>query len=197
MMRRRTCLRRGVVAGAAKLCRVERCTRALARHHRAGAVSDLQLRRTNAVHVRHAPRVLAVTGSAGSPHAHAHIVTVDKAHVVEVLVAVASASDGEFRQSHRRNTAAGAPQSAGAVSGGAFSGTGAVEAAPCPGPKAAGPAGRRDEPDCRTGCQGETASAENGDTVAGKCAGPNCVTAMIFQGKHCRICYIACKYIHA
>ena len=196
-MRRRTCLRRVVVAGAAILRRIQRQARTLARHHRAAAVSHLQLRRANTVHVRHAPRVLAVTGSAGSPHTHAHIVTVHQAHVVEVLVAVAGASEGEFRQSRRRNASAAALQSAAAVSGDTFSASGGVEAAPGPGPEAAGPASRRGELDRRTGCQGETAFAEKGSAVAGKCAGPNCVTAMILQGKHCGICYIACKCFHA
>jgi len=136
-----------VIAGAAIFRRVKRRARALARRHRAAAVSDLKLRRTRGVQVRHAPRVPAVTGSPGSPHSHSHVVTVHETHVVEVLVAVAGGSDSKLRQRHRRDSSAAAFQSSGAVSGDAFSDAGVIKGAAGPGPEAAGPAGRRCELD--------------------------------------------------
>lgn len=136
-MCRRTRFRRPVLAGTAKLRRVKRRARALARHHRAAPVSNLKLRWTRAVQVRHAPRVLAVTGSPSSPHSHSHVVTVHETHVVEVLVTVAGASDRELHQRHRRDSSAGAFKSPGTVSGGAFSGAGVVKGASGPGPEAA------------------------------------------------------------
>jgi len=132
-----------VIAGAAKFRRVERRARALARHNRAAAVSNLKLRRTRAVEIRHAPRVPAVTGSPGSPHSHSHVVTVHETHVVEVLVAVAGASGGELHQRHRRDSSAVAFQASSAVSGGATPDAGFIECAAGPAPEAAGPAGRR------------------------------------------------------
>ncbi|WVY91120.1 hypothetical protein V8G54_036634 [Vigna mungo] len=133
-MCRRTRLRRSVLAGAAKHRRVKRGASAFARNHRAAAVSHLQFLRTHCVQVRRAPCVLAVTGSSGSPHADAYIVTVHKTHVVEVLVAVTGESDGELCQSGRWNASPGAPQSTGAVSGYACSDAGPVEATAGPGP---------------------------------------------------------------
>jgi len=182
-----------VLAGAAKLRRVKCGARALARHHHAAAVSHLQLLWTRSVQVRRAPRVPAVTGSSGSQHADAYIVTVHETNVVEVLVAVTGESDSELRQSRWRNASSGAPQSTGAVSGGACSDAGTVEAAAGPGPDPAGPAGRCGELNLRTWLQRETAVAESGDAVAGKCPRPNCVTATVLKGKHCARYYITCN----
>jgi len=140
IMCRRTRLRRCVLTGAAKHRRVKRGARAFTRNHRAAAVSHLQFLRTHGVQVRRAPRVLAVTGSSGSQDADANIVTVHETYVVEVLVAVTGESDGELRQSRWWNASPGAPQSTCAVSGGACSDAGSVEAAAGPGPQPPGPA---------------------------------------------------------
>lgn len=154
-MRRRTCLGCRVLAGATKLRCVKRGTRALARHHHAAAALHLKLRRTTTVQVRHTPGILAVTGSSGSPHTHPHVVAVHQAHIVEVLVAVTGATDGEFHQRHRRSTSPGALQSTGAVPGDAFSIACTVEFATGPAPEAPGPARRCHQLNRRTGGQGK------------------------------------------
>ena len=56
---------------------------------------------------RHASGVLAVARSASNrPDTNAHIVPVDQAHVVEILVLSAGRGEGELRQGDRRNAAA-------------------------------------------------------------------------------------------
>ena len=172
-----------MVAGAAELRRVKRRARALARHHRTGLVGNLQLRRAVTVQVRNAPRVLAVTGSSGCPYPHTDIVTVNEAHVVEVLVA-AGASDRELRQRHRGSASTGAPEPAGAVSGGAFPVAGSIEGAAGSGPEPPRPAGGSGELKRRPRREGESAVSEKGGPVAGKSPRPDRVGATVFEGKN-------------
>jgi len=148
VLRRLASLRRRVLTGAAKLRRVERRARALARHNRPSLRRNLQLGGALTVQVRNAPRVLAVTGSSGCPHPHRHVVTVHQTHVVEVLGG--PGSDRELRQRHRRHASTGALHPAGAVSGKAFSDSGVVEVAAGSAPEPPRPARRSCESDGRS-----------------------------------------------
>lgn len=156
-----------MLAGAAKLRRIELRARTLARHHRAGAVHHLQLRRAVRVHVRQAPRVLAVAGASRRPDADPHVVPVHQAHVVEVFGFRAGAGDGELHEADRRHPSAGALDSAAAVAGGAVAIAGVIEDAPGSRPEAARPARRRWELDGAAPRQGEAAAAEGAGAVSG------------------------------
>lgn len=169
-----------MVAAAAVLRRVELRASTLARHHRAAPVHHPQLLRAVPVNVRHAAGVLAVPAAAGRPHTEPHIVTVDEADVVEIHGGGA-ASDGKLHQADRRSPTAGAFQYAAAVAGRAAAVTGAVKIATCSGPETPRPARRRWELYSAAGSQCEAAVAEDGGSVAGECARPDCVVTAVLE----------------
>lgn len=172
-----------MIAGAAIFRRVELRARALARHYRPG-VRDLQLLGAVGVDVGDAAGVLAVAGSAGGADAERHIVAVDEADVVEVLVG-GPTRDGELCQTHRWRAAGadGALERA-AVAGDALSVTVTVEIAAGSGPEPAGPPRRSLKLFAFSGGQLKATLAESGAAVAGKCSRPHRVSARVMQGEN-------------
>jgi len=119
----------------------------------------------------------AFKSSEHPPHSHAHVATVHQAHVVEVIAAaVTGGSDREHRLRctsvlrHSLRLSISRCQSR--------------RRCTRSGPRA----GRCGELNRWIRRQGKT-------TVAGKCPGPSCVAAMVFEGKHCCRCYVTCKCV--
>lgn len=104
-MRRRASLRRRVSTGTTELLRIKRCASAFTRRDDSGMwIHDPKLVRTNRVDVRDTAGVMAITGSTLRFNPHLDIVTVDEAHVVEILAAIAN--ECEFSKSDWWNSAA-------------------------------------------------------------------------------------------
>lgn len=172
---------------AAVLRSPEGLARASARHRVARRPRHPQLRRATFVHVRHAPRVpapVAAPSSSGrGPHPDANVVAVDKAHVVEVLVASRRPGEGELRQGGGRLTADGAEERTAAVAGVAAAGGGSsgVEGAASARPEAAGPARRGGEGSGGIGAELEAATSKAKGGVTRQRGGPNCILALVVE----------------
>lgn len=130
-----------MIAGATKLRRIKSSASTLTSHHRSRSSGHPKLRRAVSVDVGDTAGVLTVAGAAaGGFHSHTHIVPIYETHVVEVFVVLVVVSEGEFDKGDRRSAAAGAPELAAAVAGGAVAGAGGIEFTARSGPESARPA---------------------------------------------------------
>lgn len=156
-------LRGAMVTRAAVLRSPEGGAGAFASNHPPVAAPDTEHRRAAAPEIGNAPGRPAVPGAARRGDAQGNIVTVDEAHVVEVLVT----TDCELCQGDgRHSTGTLAHQAVCAVASGAGAGTRGVEIAASAAPEAARPARWGIHGSGLPGCQGEAAIGQGRPAAA-------------------------------